>query len=213
MRRSSALLGAALLGVILGVGGDVLARRLLATGPAASFAAPAAPEEEDMRVVAKLTRLSNVVVTEDTAFPYDTSVVLDTDYATWAGEGNPLVIVQTGWYWVHVNSTTLGTGYGGPSNLDWIHAVGRNGVTLADTVYSQRHIGASGASAQLLSGGSPVYLEAADELDVYYQNLVSGQTTLLVESNPSDGPDYTTDTGPGTLSPHLFLVKMSGPAP
>lgn len=213
MRKPITLVAAVLLGILLGVSGDVLSRRLIATGPAASFPAPAAAGEPEMSVVAKLTRLSNVVVTEDTAFPYDTSVVLDTDFVTWAGSGNPLVIVQTGWYWVHVNSTTLGTGYGGPNNSDWVHAVGRNGITLADTIYSQRNSSGNAASAQLMSGGSPVYLEANDEIRVYYQNLVSGATTLLVESNPSDGPDYTTDTGPGTLSPHIFLVRMGGDAP
>lgn len=172
------------------------------------------PVEEDMRVVVKLTRLSNYVVTDDTAFPYDTAVVLDTAYATWAGEGNPVVVVREGWYWVHLNSTTLGTGYSSaPANDDWLHAVGRNGLTLADTVYSQRHAGSTGASAQLMSGGSPVYLETGDEIDAYYQNLHSGLTTLLLESNPTDGPNYLTDTGPGTLSPHLFLIAMSGSAP
>ena len=166
-----------------------------------------------MRVVAKLTRSTNVVVTEDTAFSYNTSVVMDTAYCTWAGTGNPIVIVQTGWYFVWVNSTTLGTSYGGPNNSDWIHAVGKNGITLADTIYSQRDSSGNGASAQLMSGGSPVYLTAADAIRVYYQNMVSGQTTLLVESNVSDGPDYTTDTGTMVLSPHLILMAMTGNAP
>lgn len=184
-------------------------RLLAATSGRSGFTVP----EDDMRVVAKLTRLSNIVVTENTAFPYDTAIVLDTAYATWAGEGNPLVIVTTGWYWIHLNSTTLGTFYGGPDNSDWLHAVGRNGITLADTVYGERNSSGNAATAQFISGGSPVYLEAGDEIDVYYTNLKSGETTLLVESNPSDGPDYTTDTGPGTLSPHIFLIKMSGDAP
>jgi hypothetical protein len=191
----------------------VLRRLLIAGGGAGSFTSP--PEEDEMRVVAKLTRLSNIVVTEDTAFPYDEAVVLDTAYATWAGEGNPLVIVQSRWYGIVVNSTTLGTSYSSaPDNSDWLHAVGRNGITLADTVVSERHSGLSGASAQLMSTGPwPVYLEAGDELDTYYQNLVSGQTTLLVESNPTDGPNYLTDVGPGTLSPHLILIALSGDAP
>lgn len=173
-----------------------------------------------MRVVAFLTRLSNHVVTEDTAFPYDDARVLDTDYFTWAGTGNPLVCVQEGWYGIILNSTVLGTlyengsGTPAPSSQDWIHAVGRNGVTLADTIVSERHVGVNGASAQLMSTGPwPVYLEAGDELETYYQNHVSGATTLLVESNPTDGPNYFTDAGDGVLSPHLILIKGAGSAP
>lgn len=176
-----------------------------------------------MAVVAFLTRLSNYVVTEDTSFPYDHARVLNTAYFTWAGEGNPLVCVQTGWYGIVLNSTTLGTGYGttglgsgtpAPDNSDWVHAVGRNGITLADTVVSERHVGLSGSSAQLMSTGPwPVYLESGDELDAYYQNLASGVSTLLIESNPTDGPNYHTDTGDGVLSPHLILVTLTGNAP
>lgn len=167
-----------------------------------------------MRVVAFLTRMSNIVVTEDTAFPYDHAVVLDTTYFTWAGEGNPLVCVTTGWYGISLNSTTLGTFYSGPSNLSWLHAVGRNGITLADTVVSERHDADSGAGAQLMSTGPwPVYLTTGDELDAYYQNLTAGTTTILVESNPTDGPDYTTDAGPGTLSPHFIITRMAGAVP
>lgn len=166
-----------------------------------------------MRMVVQLTRLSNKVIADDTPFPYDTAFLLDTAYATWAGEGEPLVIVRTGWYWLQVNTTTLGTGYGGPDDSDWLQAVGRNGITLADTIYGERAHGSSGGSALPFSGGRPVYLEAGDELQTYYQNAVFGASTLLVESNPSDGPDYTTDTGPGTLSPHLMLAAMSGNAP
>lgn len=173
-------------------------------------------------IVAFLTRFSNIVVTEDTEFPYDHAVVLDTDFFTWAGEGNPLVCQVDGWYGIQVNSTTLGTGYGttglgsgtaAPNNSDWLHAVGKNGITLADTVISERHVGLSGASAQLMSTGPcPVYLEAGDTIDVYYQNL-AGSSSLLVESNPSDGPNYHTDTGPGTLSPHLIITTITGSVP
>lgn len=186
-------------------------RLLIAAGGSGGFTPNT---EEDMRIVAKLTRLSNIVVTDNAAFPYDTAVILDTAYATWAGEGDPLVIVQSSWYWLWLNSTTLGTGYGGPSNADWLHAVARNGISLDNTLPgAARDSSGNGLSAQIMSSGSPVYLEAGDELETYYQNLVSGQTTLLVESNPSVGPDYTTCVGPGTLSPHLILVKMSGDAP
>lgn len=175
-----------------------------------------------MQVVAFMTRLSNYIVSNDTSFPYDTARVLDTDYFTWSGiEGDPLVCQIEGWYGIILNSTTLGTGYGttgigsgtpAPTNVDWVHAVGRNGITLNDTVVSERHTGASGASAQLMSTGPwPVYLEGGDELQTYYQNI--NAATLLVESNPSDGPNYHTDTGPGTLSPHLIIIRGRGTAP
>lgn len=169
---------------------------------------------EGTTIVAFLTRMSNIVVTENTAFPYDHAVVLNTSYFTWAGEGNSLVTVTEGWYGLALNSTTLGTFYGGPSNLTWLHAIGRNGITLADTVVSERHDADGGAGAQLMSTGPwPVYLEVGDTLDVYFQNLVGGETTIFVESNPSDGPTYTTDTGPGTLSPHFIVTTMTGAVP
>jgi len=169
---------------------------------------------EDMTLAVKLTRLFNLEINDNTAFPYDTAIVLDTSYATWAGTGNPVVIVRTGWYFVWVNSTTLGTGYSSaPDNSDWLHAVGRNGITLDDTIYGERNSSGNGASAQFISGGSPAYLEAGDELEVYYVNFVTGETSILVESNPSVGPNYLTCAGPGTLSPHLMLIAMGGLAP
>lgn len=171
-------------------------------------------------IVAFLTRMSNYVVNDDTAFPYDHAVVLDTTYFTWAGEGNPLVCATTGWYGIALNTTVLGTQYTNgsgtpaPSSADFVHAVGVNGITLADTVVSERHVSTSGAGAQLMSTGPwPVYLTAGDEIDVYMQNAVGGAGSLLVESNPTDGPNYFTDAGPGTLSPHLILIKMAGTAP
>ena len=50
--------------------------------------------------------------------------------------------------------------------------------------------------------------EAGDELWVYDQTALGD--SLLVESNPTDGePDnFTQDAGPGTLSPHLFLIAF-----
>lgn len=166
-----------------------------------------------MTMVAFLTRLSNYVVNNDTAFPFDTARVMDTSYCTWAGTGNPIVIVTEGWYWVGVNATTLGTYYGGANNSDWVTAVGRNGVDLAHTVISERHYHSSAASADLMSIGAPVYLYVADEIDVYFQN--PNASTLLVESNPSDGlpSGYLTDAGPGTIGTHLFLIAMAGIAP
>jgi hypothetical protein len=163
-----------------------------------------------MRVVAFLTRLSNIVATEDATFPFDTARVMDTDYATWAGEGDPIVIVQSSWYWIHGNFTVLGPFYSGPGIGRWSAFVGRNGNTLADTIVGESHTYSS-TGADIMSIGSPYYLEAGDEITLYFVNP-SG-TGILVESNPTDGPDYTTDVGEGVISPHLILVKLSGNAP
>lgn len=165
-----------------------------------------------MRVVAFLTRLSNRVHNDDTKFPWTTARVMDTTYCTWAGGASDgIVIVQTGWYWVHVNITTLGTFYSGATNADYFVMVSRNGITLDDTLIGASHSRPGGEGASLMHTGSPVYLEAGDELFVYTQN--ADGSSLLIESNPTDGPDYTTDTGPGTISPHFILVKLSGNAP
>lgn len=202
----------------------MLIRRLLlvaAAGVATQFVP--SPEDDPM-IVAFLTRFSNLVVADDTSFSYDHAVVLEEDYFTWSGTpGDPLVCQRAGWYGLALNSTTLGTSYGttglgsgtaAPSNLDWLHAVGRNGIALEDTVVSERHAGDNGAGAQLMSTGPwPVYLEVGDTLETYYQNLTAGQSTILVESNPSDGPNFHTDTGPGTLSPHLIVTTMRGAVP
>jgi hypothetical protein len=184
-------------------------RLLLAARGGGSFTAPVI-EDEDMRVVAFLTRLSNIVVAEDTTFPFDTARLMDTDYCTWAGEDAPIVIVQEGWYVIHGNFTTLGTFYGGPSNARWFAFIGRNGNLLADTIAGELH-SYSSTGADLMSIGTIEWLEAGDEITVYFQNATG--TGLLVESNPSDGPDYTTDTGPGTISPHLILARVAGNAP
>ena len=165
-----------------------------------------------MILVAFLTRLSNHVIADDTAFPYDTSVILNTGYFTWAGTGNPLVCARAGRYGGTLVSTTLGTFYGGADNTDWIHAIGRNGITLAATILSERHTGASGASAQLMTTGMQAFKDlfaVGDTIRVYYQN--TNAANLLVESNPSDGlpSGYLTDAGPGTLSPHIQLWWIS----
>lgn len=159
-----------------------------------------------MKLVAFMTRLSNYVIADDTAFPYDTAVYINNAYMTWAGSGNPLVCARAGRYAGTLVSTTLGTNYGGASNSDWIHAIGRNGVTLADTILSERHAHSSGATADLMTTGLQVFKDlfsVGDTIEVYYQNI--NGSTILVESNPTDGPDYTTDVGPGTLSPHLQI--------
>lgn len=167
-----------------------------------------------MRVVAQLTRLANIVHNDDTKFPWNYARVMDTAYCTWAGgSSDGIVIVQSSWYWVHVNVTTLGDDptYGGPDNTDYFVLVSRNGITLADTLVGASHGRPGGQGASLMHTGSPVYLTAGDELFVYTQN--AGGTALLLESNPTDGPDYTTDSGQGVIGPHLFLVKLSGNAP
>lgn len=165
-----------------------------------------------MRVVAFLTRLSNRVHSDDTIFPFDTARVMDTAYCTWGGgSSDGIVIVQSRWYWVHANITALGTSYGGADNSDYFVLIGKNGITLADTIIGASHGREVGDGATLMHTGSPVYLEAGDEIFLYTQN--ADASSLLIESNPTDGPDYTTDTGPGTIGPHLILVALSGNAP
>jgi hypothetical protein len=169
-----------------------------------------------MTMVAYLTRLSNVVVTEDVAFDWDTARVMHASYASWSAvDPSKLRIVTTGWYWIGGDFTTLGTSYGGANNSDWVAAVGKNGVALANTVIAERHGPKVATDADLMSIGSPVYLTSGDYLQVYFQNANSGSTTLLIESNPSDGlpSGYLDDAGPGTLSPHLFLIALNGAAP
>lgn len=165
-----------------------------------------------MRVVAFLTRLSNRVHPDDTKFPWDTARVMDASYCTWAGTSTSgIVVLQSSWYWVHVNITTLGTFYAGATNADYFVLVSRNGIALSDTLTGASHSRPGGAGASLMHTGSPVYLNAGDELFVYTQN--DDAASLLIESNPTDGPDYTTDAGPGTIGPHLIVVKLSGNAP
>lgn len=167
-----------------------------------------------MTMVAYLTRLNNLVINNDTAFDWSKASVLNAVYASWTiGDPTKLYIDRTGWYWVGGDFTTLGTTYGGANNADWIAGIGKNGIALANTVITERHYHSSGASADLMSIGSPVYLLDTDYLQVYFQN--PNAATLLVESNPSDGlpSGYLADAGPGTMSPHLFLVAMSGAAP
>jgi hypothetical protein len=171
---------------------------------------------EDPMIVAFMTRLSNYVINDDTSFPFDHARVLDTTYFTWTGTpGDPLVCQVEGWYFLKGNFTTLGTGYGGADNTDWFAAISRNGLTLDDMVVAGRKRAGSGAgaSADLFEISDDVYLEVGDEIFVLFQN--TGASTLLVESNPSDGvpSGYLTDAGPGTLSPHLVIETRSGPAP
>ena len=166
-----------------------------------------------MRVVAYLTRLSNIVVDNGDPFPFDTARVMDTDYATWSETpGDPIVIVQSRWYYVGGDFTSLASFYGGPAAADWIVQLTRNGLDLDHTIVAEWvYEPTTGATGRGL--GSPVYLEAGDEIQATVIN--SSASTILIESNPSDGvPDgYLADAGPGTLSPHLYLIALSGPAP
>jgi hypothetical protein len=167
-----------------------------------------------MTMVAYLTRLQNKVINNDTAFDWDTAVVMDSAFAHWAiSDATKLYIDRAGWYWIGGDFTTLGTSYGGGANSDWLAGIGKNGITLNDTIVMERHAHSSGATADLMSIGAPVYLLDTDYVQVYFQN--PNAASLLVESNPSDGvpSGYLTDTGPGTMSPHLFLIAMGGAAP
>ena len=166
-------------------------------------------------IVASLTRLSNIVVANNAAFPFDHARVMHPGYCSWAGEGNPVVILRRGWYNMAGIFTTLGTTpYGGPSNDDWIAAITRNGLALADFVVAGRHNPSNGAGADLMPTISDdVWCEVSDEIDVIFQN--QSASTILVESNPSDGSPsgYLTDAGPGTLSPHLVIKAVAGAEP
>lgn len=172
------------------------------------------PDPHDMTMVAYLTRLTNVVINDDTAFSWDTARVLNTTYASWTiGDPTKLYIDRSGWYWIGCDITTLGTSYGGANNADYFVLVGKNGIALANTVLAERHSPASATGADLLSIGGPVYLLDTDYIQVYFQN--TNAASILVESNPSDGlpSGYLTDAGPGTMSPHLFLIALNGAAP
>jgi hypothetical protein len=148
-----------------------------------------------------LTRLSNVTV--------EPGEVLAFDHAVTGGE--PVVVVPVdGWYWVGVNLTTLGTYYGGPPNTEVQISVVKNWDRttpyLTSTVAAERFHNRDGGSAEVNSLLQPVPLTAGDRLEV----VLTSPSGLLVESNPSDGQpgSFTTDDGPGTLSPHFYLLPL-----
>lgn len=120
---------------------------------------------------------------------------------------------QGGWYFVGADITTLGTDYSGPSNDNVQIAVLKNwdGVAtqLDHYVCYERFNNENGSNAHGNSLLQPVLLAAGDVLQVV---LIGSAGTLLVESNPSDGlpSGYLTDTGPGTLSPHFYVLR-AGP--
>ncbi len=157
---------------------------------------------------ASIRRLANLVIADATAFPFDTAT--DDPLGMWdLGDATKLTIPRTGWYWVGADITTLGTNYGGPNNQQVMIEVCRNwdGVEphLDEDVVFERFWNKNGSEAHGNSTLQLVHLVAGD----YLQLLLTGSGSgLLVESNPSDGlpSGYLTDTGPGTLSPHLYVV-------
>lgn len=162
----------------------------------------------------KLTKLFNLSIANSTAFPFDTAEV---DSDGWWDIGIPTKLVvpagRAGWYWVGAAITTLGTTYGGGSNLNVQIQIAKNwdgmvGTLLDATIVYERFDNSNGSSAHGNSTMGLVYLDDGDELEL----TLVGTGTLLVESNPSDGlpSGYLTDAGPGTLSPHFFAVAAKG---
>jgi hypothetical protein len=155
-----------------------------------------------------VTRLSNYVLTNEDPFPFDT-VNVDTDGIWDSSDPTKLTVQREGWYFLGANITTLGTDYGGASNAnvgiyilrDW------DGVStqLAYYIAGERFENGFTSAAQLNSLLQLVYLEVGDVLEL---TLIGGAGSLLVESNPSDGvpSGYVSDDGPGTMSPHFYLV-------
>lgn len=171
-------------------------------------------------IVAYLTRLSNYVIDAGDPFPFDTEkITTNANYFTWTGTpGDPLVCTRDGWYHLRGNFTSLGTNYSGPNNTDWSAAITRNGWDLDHmVVYGRKRAGSGGGtSADAFEISDDVYLEVDDLINVVF-NVGEAVTSVLIESNPStppgSGSDYTSQPGPGTLSPHLIIETRSGPAP
>lgn len=167
---------------------------------------------------AMLTRLSNRVHANSTAFPFDSAAV---DPDGWWSAGAPsrltVPVGKTGWYIVGADVTTLGTNYGGTTNVNVQIQIAKNwngvaGDLLNATVVYERFDNANGTAAHGNATASLVYLQAGDYLQLTTFN--SNGADLLIESNPSDGvpSGYLTDAGPGTLSPHLYVIPAHGPA-
>lgn len=162
-------------------------------------------------LVSFLTRSSNIKVSNEQPFPWNTEI--DDVGDTW-DPADPTVITAaaTGWYWVGVNITTLGTSYGGPNNSNVMITVLKNwdgvSIQLGYYVAWERFANTASTSAQGNSLLQMVHLEAGDELQVALIGATSAG--LLVESNPSDGlpSGFLTDAGPGTLSPHFYLIPV-----
>lgn len=156
-----------------------------------------------------VTRLSNVVQPNGVPLAFDHPV---SGQAWTPAEPTVLTVPHSGWWRVGVNLTTLGMSYGGPPNDDVGVYVVRNWNPatpyLTSTIAGERfHNGDKGWNAEINSILQPVWLDAGDRLEVV---TVGGPDGLLIESNPSDGlpSGFPTDEGPGTLSPHFYLLPL-----
>lgn len=156
-----------------------------------------------------LSSHANDVVRNEEPLAFDTAN-LDTAAMFNPADPTVLTVTLTGWYWVGVDVTTLGTYYKGPDNRNVQIAVMRNwtpGATqLNHYIAYARHQNRDGASAAGNSLLQLVPLVAGDRLQVVLIGPTAGG--LLVESNPSDGlpGGFPTDMGPGTMSPHFYVV-------
>lgn len=152
---------------------------------------------------------ANDTVTNEEPIPFNTELI--DSAGMWSiGDPTKVHIPRDDWYWVGADITTLGTAYGGPNNTNVSIAIMKNwdGVStqLGYYVAYERFNNEDGASAAGNSLLQLVYLEAGDVLQVI---LIGNAGSLLVESNPSDGvpSGFPNDTGPGTLSPHFFVIS------
>ncbi len=160
-----------------------------------------------------LTRLSNLVIGSGQPFPFTEVRKASPGYFD-INRPTDVTIPVSGWYWVGYEITTLGTGYGGATNRNLVIAVLKNydgqGPILDFMVVGRRFSHSNGKDAYLDSQTVPCYLEAGDTLQLVIQN--HDASSVLVESNPSDGlPNgFLNDDGPGTLSPHFYVILMPG---
>lgn len=163
----------------------------------------------------QVRRLSNYSIANNTPFPFDHAIV---DPDGWWDIATPTKLIvpggKAGWYWVGANITTLGTSYGGGSNLNvQIHIAknwnGNETTLLNATVVYERFNNSTGGWAHGNSTLGLIYLDEGDELEIAF----IGTEPLLVESNPSDGlpSGYLNDEGPGTLSPHFYAILAESP--
>jgi hypothetical protein len=188
-----------------GSGGDV------PLGPQALIhTAQAVAADSSVRGV-HVTRRSNIVVRNGEPVPFDAEVV-DTGGLWNKADPTKLTIQRDGWFWVGADITTLGTDYGGPPNNNVQIAILKNwdgkSTQLPFYVVYERFANRRAELAQGNSTVQPIPLRAGDVL----QLTLIGPTDdgLLVESNPSDGKPrgFVADTGPGTLSPHMYAIRI-----
>lgn len=201
--------------LVLRAGALLVVAALGLAGSSVSTAAPAVPTVGGPLPTGGvyITSLVNLIADADgtpSAFPFNHEPD-DTPY--WdITDPTVITVPATGWYWVGVDITTLGTGYGGANNQKVMIQVVRNwdGLQphLDDMVAWERFYNLNGISAHGNSLLQPVYLNEGDELQLILQS--GGNTSLLVESNPSDGipSGFLADEGPGTLSPHFYIFPV-----